>query len=128
MSTTTNVKQVKMNIMTQAQYSSITPSATELYMVTDAEVYSSFIGANGTSGGASGLVPAPAATDNTKFLKGDGTWAAVNMPVVDQTYSASSTNAQSGTAVAAGLDTKVSKSDIWYDSTTSTLYIGVAQS
>lgn len=35
-------------------------------------------GADGTNAGTSGLVPAPAATDNTKFLKGDGTWAAVS--------------------------------------------------
>lgn len=32
-------------------------------------------GADGTNAGAQGAVPAPAATDNTKFLKGDGTWA-----------------------------------------------------
>lgn len=37
--------------------------------------YSDFTGANGTTAGTHGLVPAPAATDNTKFLKGDGTWA-----------------------------------------------------
>lgn len=34
-----------------------------------------FTGADGTNAGAKGLVPAPAATDNGKFLKGDGTWA-----------------------------------------------------
>ena len=39
--------------------------------------YSPFVGADGTSAGASGLVPAPAATDNTKFLRGDGTFATV---------------------------------------------------
>ena len=37
--------------------------------------YNNFTGADGTNAGASGLVPAPAATDNGKFLKGDGTWA-----------------------------------------------------
>lgn len=37
--------------------------------------YSAFTGADGTAAGTAGLVPAPAATDNTKFLKGDGTWA-----------------------------------------------------
>ena len=36
---------------------------------------SSFTGATGTTGGSTGLVPAPSASDNTKFLKGDGTWA-----------------------------------------------------
>lgn len=33
-------------------------------------------GADGTNAGTSGLVPAPAATDNNKFLAGDGTWKA----------------------------------------------------
>ena len=37
--------------------------------------YSIMTGADGTTAGSSGLVPAPTATDNTKFLKGDGTWA-----------------------------------------------------
>ncbi len=32
-------------------------------------------GADGTNPGTSGFVPAPAATDNEKFLRGDGTWA-----------------------------------------------------
>jgi hypothetical protein len=35
------------------------------------------VGANGTVAGTKGLVPAPAATDNTKFLRGDGTYAAI---------------------------------------------------
>ena len=36
--------------------------------------YSDFTGTDGTSAGASGLVPAPATTDAGKFLKADGTW------------------------------------------------------
>ena len=36
---------------------------------------STFTGADGSSAGASGMVTVPVATDNTKFLKGDGTWA-----------------------------------------------------
>ena len=36
--------------------------------------YSNFTGADGTNAGAAGLVPAPAATDNTKCLLGDGTF------------------------------------------------------
>lgn len=38
MTTTTNVKQTKLNIMTQSQYNSATKNATELYMVTDAQI------------------------------------------------------------------------------------------
>lgn len=37
--------------------------------------YSVFTGATGSAAGTSGLVKAPAAGDNTKFLKGDCTWA-----------------------------------------------------
>ena len=36
-----------------------------------------FTGADGSVAGSAGLVPAPAASDNTKFLKGDGTWGAI---------------------------------------------------
>lgn len=37
--------------------------------------YSAFTGATGSVAGSAGLVPAPATTDNDKYLKGDGTWA-----------------------------------------------------
>lgn len=40
------------------------------------------VGANGTTAGTAGIVPAPAATDNTKFLKGDATWEEINVPDV----------------------------------------------
>ena len=43
--------------------------------VTDIKI-NPFDGADGTTGGTKGAVPAPAATDNVKFLKGDGTWTA----------------------------------------------------
>lgn len=36
-----------------------------------------FTGADGTNAGTRGAVPAPASSDNTKFLRGDGTWATV---------------------------------------------------
>ena len=39
--------------------------------------YSNFVGADSITGGASGLVPAPSAGDEGKFLKGDGTWATI---------------------------------------------------
>ena len=38
--------------------------------------YSDFKGATATAAGKAGLVPAPAAGYNTRFLRGDGTWAA----------------------------------------------------
>ena len=36
--------------------------------------YSAFKGATSSAAGGSGLVPAPAAGQNTRFLRGDGTW------------------------------------------------------
>lgn len=39
-------------------------------------ILSAFVGDSG-AGGTKGLVPAPVAGDATKFLKGDGTWAAI---------------------------------------------------
>lgn len=51
----------------------------------ESETYSNFTGATGAEAGEAGLVPAPAAADNTKFLKGDGTWATVSS---GSTYSA----------------------------------------
>lgn len=44
----------------------------------------SMIGATASTAGASGVVPAPAAGDNGKFLKGDGTW---DTPTFDKNYS-----------------------------------------
>lgn len=41
------------------------------------ETYSDFTGATDISAGDHGLVPAPKAGDNNKYLKGDGTWAEV---------------------------------------------------
>ena len=38
--------------------------------------YSAFTGASAGAAGTSGLVPAPSAGDNEKFLRGDGTWQA----------------------------------------------------
>lgn len=65
--------------------------------------YSNFTGADSITGGVAGLVPAPSAGDENKFLKGNATWGTITFPTVDQTYNASSTNAQSGTAVAGAI-------------------------
>lgn len=40
----------------------------------ESKQYTDFVGTDGTTAGAAGLVPAPAATDAGKFLKADGTW------------------------------------------------------
>ena len=46
--------------------------------------YENFTGASASAVGASGLVPAPAAGDQAKFLCGDGTWKTT--PDTDTTY------------------------------------------
>ena len=51
--------------------------------------YSAFTGASASAAGSAGLVKAPSAGDQTKFLRGDGTWAADN----DTTYSAATSSA-----------------------------------
>ena len=53
-----------------------------------------FTGSDGTSAGTKGSVPAPAAADNVKYLKGDGTWAAVPAG-----YAGWDLNVEGGTAV-----------------------------
>jgi hypothetical protein len=59
-------------------------------------VKNTFTGADGTTAGAAGSVPAPTATDNVKYLRGDSTWADLSIPwvfadKVDVTVAAGST-------------------------------------
>ena len=46
------------------------------FKVSGSSILAPFTGSDGSTAGAKGMVPAPTASDNTKFLKGDGTWAA----------------------------------------------------
>ena len=43
-------------------------------------ITSPMVGATATAAGKAGLVPAPAAGDNGKFLRGDGTWGEIAIP------------------------------------------------
>ena len=45
-----------------------------------AAIATDMTGATASTAGTHGLVPAPAAGDDTKFLRGDGTWASVVIP------------------------------------------------
>ena len=45
------------------------------FKVNNISILNAFTGSDGTNAGIKGMVPAPTATDNTKFLRGDGTWA-----------------------------------------------------
>ena len=60
-------------------------SAQNVISATDT-TYSAFTGATASVAGASGLVPAPAAGDNTKVLKGDGTWGKADAELVEMAY------------------------------------------
>lgn len=63
--------------------------------------YSDFVGTDGQTAGAAGLVPAPATTDAGKFLKADGTWdtAGGGGPTVVQAIGTSTTDVMSQNAV-----------------------------
>ena len=52
------------------------------------------IGASSSAAGSKGSVPAPAAGDEGKFLKGDGTWGEVDIP----TITSSTTDLTAGTS------------------------------
>lgn len=52
-----------------------------------------FSGATASADGAGGLVPAPEAGDEDKFLKGDGTWGNVPIPTLGTAYRAVQTDA-----------------------------------
>lgn len=56
---------------------SIQTSVPQSAVFTDT-TYSAFVGADGTTAGTSGLVPQPLATDNDKYLRGDGSWSAIS--------------------------------------------------
>ena len=61
--------------------------------------YNNFIGTDGVSAGTSGLVPAPATTDDGKYLKADGSWGTVQAgPTVVQTTGNSTTSVMSQNA------------------------------
>lgn len=63
-------------------------------------------GADGTNAGTSGLVPTPSATDNTKFLRGDATFASAIIPSdVKSEYNSSGTDPVNGTAITGALNT-----------------------
>lgn len=84
-----------------------------------------FVGATTTTIGEHGLVPAPQAGDNTKFLKGDGSWAEVSggseINVV-QTTGTSTTDVMSQNAVTEimGQAKVLTSADLNWNSTTQT--------
>lgn len=61
----------------KGSYTLTLPSKTGTVALTS-DIPGVFTGANASTAGTSGVVPAPAAGDNTKFLSGDGTWKTVS--------------------------------------------------
>lgn len=53
--------------------------------------YDTFVGADGSVAGSAGLVPAPGATDNTKYLDGSGNWSVPTNTDVNVTSTADAT-------------------------------------
>lgn len=51
---------------------------TEILISATDTIYQPFTGADSTHAGEAGLVPAPLATDNLKYLKGNGTWSLIS--------------------------------------------------
>lgn len=61
-----------------------------------------FTGATSAVAGVKGIVPEPQAGDNTKYLKGDGTWATIVPSLVEMSYGESNAWAKFSAAYAAG--------------------------
>jgi len=80
-----------------------TPVANSSYLITSGGVAAALhamVGATSSTAGTSGLVPAPAAGDDGKFLRGDGTWEEVSYTISSFAVSGTITNtsgAYSGT-------------------------------
>lgn len=69
-----------------------------------------FVGATASKAGAGGTVPAPAAGDQEKFLKGDGSWVKIPQATVDTEISSTSTNPVQNKAIYTALQNKVNTS------------------
>lgn len=86
----------------------------------ESKQYTNFVGTDGTSAGAAGLVPAPATTDAGKYLKADGTWDSVQAgPTVVQAIGTSTTDVMSQDAT-----TKM----VYADTTRKKIKIGTSSS
>ena len=85
-------------------------------------------GSNGSVAGASGYPPIPAAADNVKYLKGDGTWSALSNASAATNAEASAgtstatfvTPANAGLAVAGARNALAPRGGVAFDGTSST--------
>ena len=103
MATTTNVQQVKLNIMTQSQYDSATKNPSELYMITDAEVLPSqsgqsgkFLTINGTTASWAEVSSCGSEEDNLSITK-NASDKIQTVGIINQANSSASIKTWSGT-------------------------------
>lgn len=90
------------NAVTNSSDTAITPAAVnELSEYLEGAIAQNVRGATSSANGAAGRVPAPAAGDQNKYLKGDGTWKALS---ADSDFSTLSSKIN-------GVDTKVNRID-----------------
>lgn len=79
-------------------------------------------GASNTSGGTKGLVPAPTAGDQDKYLKADGTWEAIADTKVTNTLAKTTKAYVTGTTSATtNTGTQVFDTGVYLDTTAGTL-------
>jgi hypothetical protein len=90
-------------------------------------------GATGSVAGRRGLVPKPAAADNVKYLKGDGTWSALSNASAATNAEASAgtstttflTPANAGLAVAKVSNSRAPRQGLVFNQTTSASFVNV---
>ena len=66
-------------VITTGQLEDCLDRIADYFVATNADM----TGATAQAAGAKGMAPAPSAGDNVKFLRGDGTWASVQVTTVN---------------------------------------------
>lgn len=86
--------------------------------------YSDFVGATSLSDGFEGLVPAPTAGDNTKFLSGDGSWKSAGGEAITVNVSNHQTITTPTATYGAGVVVPLTSTATMFDSSLFELYNG----
>ena len=86
--------------------------------------YSDFVGATSLSDGSEGLVPAPTAGDDTKFLSGDGSWKSAGGEAISIYNATNQTISTPTTTYGAGVVVPLTSATSMFDSSLFELYGG----